>query len=243
MANTNYPLVAIVGSSGTGKSYSLKNLPIDKTKILNIERKPFPFKHGFQYGANDIQCPDIPTFDAQLDRVLKDKTVDYIVIESMTKYFEMLLTFSKGLNKGYEIYNFYNDRITMFLERIKNNQNKVVFCIAIDEVVKTVHPSGAETSARRVKVAGKQWEGTIEKEFAIVLYTDVKQEKGKSSTYQFMVNNDGTCSAKSPPDMFTNQQFVANDLLAVAKSVLGYYELKPQSDTQPETAILNTPIK
>jgi len=236
MKYINYPLIAIVGQSGTGKSYSIKDLPPEKTKILNIERKPFPFKHGFNYGPNDIQCADIPAFDAALDRALKDTTVDYIVIESMTKYFEMLLTFSKGMNKGYEIYTFYNDRIGMFLERIKNNQNKLVFCVAIDEVVKVLQPSGAEQAFKRIKVEGKKWEGVIEKEYAIVLYTEVKAEKGKANDYRLLINTDGVCSAKSPPEMFGPSTIVSipNNLKSIGDSVLSYYGLKTLSTLQKE---------
>ncbi len=252
MKFTNYPLIAIVGQSGTGKSYSIKNLPIDRTRILNIERKPFPFKHGFNYGPNDIQCPDVSTFDQALDKALKDSSVDYIVIESMTKYFEMLLTFSKGMNKGYEIYTFYNDRIGMFLERIKSNQNKLVFCIAIDEVVKVLQPSGAEQAFKRIKVEGKKWEGVIEKEYAIVLYTEVKAEKGKPNDYRMLINTDGVCSAKSPPEMFGPSTIysIPNDLQSIGNNVLNYYGLKTLSTLLKEeadnmaksTVLLTTPI-
>lgn len=235
-------MVAIVGASGTGKSYSIRNLPIARTKILNIERKPFPFKHGFEYGDNDIQCENVTVFDQKLDSVLKDTTVDFVVIESLTKYFEMLLAFSKSINKGYDIYNFYNDRITLFLERLKANKNKVVFCLATDEIVIQANTYGIEIANRRIKVAGKQWEGVIEKEFALVLYTDVRQEKGKQSEYRFMTNNDGTCSAKSPPDLFNNTQFIPNDLFSVATSLYKYYGLQPINTQKPETTLLDAKL-
>lgn len=250
--NINYPLIAIVGQSGTGKSYSIKDLPPERTKILNIERKPFPFKHGFNYGPNDIQCADIPTFEAQLDKVLKDTSVDYVVVDSMTKYFELLLTFSKSMNKGYEIYTFYNDRIGMFLERIKSNNNKLVFCLAIDEIVKILQPSGGEQAYRRIKVEGKKWEGVIEKEYAIVLFSEVKTERGKPNDYRLIVNTDGVCSAKSPPEMFGPASVVSipNNLNEISKSVFSYYNLKPLSaliaeekaETAKQTIVLNTPI-
>ena len=38
--------VLVVGDSGSGKSSTFRNLPADKTVIVNTERKPMPFK-GF----------------------------------------------------------------------------------------------------------------------------------------------------------------------------------------------------
>ena len=42
----NKPLIGIVGSSGTGKSTSLRNLPLKDTIIVDLERKGFPFKEA-----------------------------------------------------------------------------------------------------------------------------------------------------------------------------------------------------
>ena len=37
-------LIAIVGSSGTGKSSSIRNLDSTQTFIVNVASKPLPFK-------------------------------------------------------------------------------------------------------------------------------------------------------------------------------------------------------
>ena len=42
-------LIAIMGSSGTGKSTSLRNLDPTKTCIINVSKKPLPFKNAKQY--------------------------------------------------------------------------------------------------------------------------------------------------------------------------------------------------
>lgn len=230
----NYPLVLVCGQSGTGKSYSLRNLDKKRTCILNIERKVLPFKEALKF-ENNIEIEKVggltvsDSFESQLDKALASPNYDIVVIESFTKYVEMLLSHSKKIMKGYEIYNYYNDCITATLDRIKKNLNKFVIVLAIDERVESISNSGAITTSRRCKVAGKQWEGTIEKEFAIVLFTDVKQEKGKQSEYRLLVNNDGTCSAKSPPKMFERELngYIDNDLNSVVEDMKKYYEIVP----------------
>ena len=37
--------VLLMGSSGSGKSTSLRNLPAEETTIINITNKPMPFKN------------------------------------------------------------------------------------------------------------------------------------------------------------------------------------------------------
>ena len=235
MASTDYPLILIVGYSGSGKSYSLRNLNPVTTRILNIERKILPFREQTEFAKNSniLDLATIQAFDQALDAALKNEKLDVIVIESATKYFELLLTFAKSCNKGYDIYNFFNDRVTMFLERIKSNKSKFVILLATDERVQLISPTGAESSSRRVKIAGKQWEGVVEKEFTIVLFTEVKQDKDKKSIYSFITNNDGTNSAKAPPDMFKGQ-VVNNDVMDVVKTLSEYYSLPLINSTKVE---------
>lgn len=226
----NYPLILVVGTSGTGKSYSLKNLPPEKTLVLNIERKPLPFKHAFSFGKNMLEISTVPDFEDQLRKGLGRQDIDTIVIESGTKFFEELLSHSKSLNKGYDIYNFFNDRVARFLSTIKSNDGKIVIVLGIDEIVKEVTVDGGELASRRMSIVGKQWEGKVEKEFTIVLFTSVKQEKGKPASYQFMTNTNGSNSAKSPPDLFGKDgQYIENDMNFVVNKVLAYYGLEKKT--------------
>ena len=236
----NYPMILICGPSGSGKSYSIRGLDKSRTCILNIERKILPFCEALQFGSC-FEHSTLESFEQGLDHALKLDSYDTIVIESFSKYVEMLLTQSKIINKGYEIWNYYNEKISKLLDRIKDNRNKFVILLSIDERVEFINPSGAITTSRRAKVAGKQWEGLIEKEFTIVLFTDVKQDKGKDSEYRFLVNNDGTCSAKSPPECFKHQgNFMSNDLASVIEQMRSYYSLKAPTPLTPQIS-LETP--
>lgn len=220
----DYPLIMICGDSGSGKSYSFRNLDKERTKIINLENKILPFKSALEFKHQSFP-EGIEQFNREIENVLKvENMYDIIVIDSFAKFVELLLEKARFEQKGYEIYNYYNAMIRSFLNKIKRNKGKFVVLTSIPERVEFIQPSGAITTSRRVKVSGKEHEGLIEKEFTIVLFTDVRQEKdkGKAPEYRFITNNDGTHSAKSPPDLF-GVQYIENDLNMVINKIKGYY--------------------
>src|SRR4030095_4065808 len=143
----NYPIIAIVGTSGSGKSRSIKNLDPATTVILNIENKSLPFKEAPTFKRN-IEISDIIQFDAELDKALRDPTVKTVVIESFTSYCDALLNKGRLIAKGWDIYNFLNDKVSDFLIKIKNNGGKIIIIMAIDEVLKLMSAGGAESNQR-----------------------------------------------------------------------------------------------
>jgi len=219
----NYPLIAVVGTSGSGKSRSIKNLPPESTVILNIENKSLPFEGANKFTRN-IELADTLAFENELTKALADSSVKVIVVESFTMYADKLLQKGKKIATGWEIYNFLNDKVSEFLDKIKSNNGKIVIVLAIDEIVKMMSASGAETNQRRIKIEGKKHEGKIEYHFPIVLFTLAKAEKDKPTSYYFATNSDGLITAKSPEGMFP--QLVPNDLDLVVKRVKEYYELQ-----------------
>lgn len=225
----NHPNVIVIGRSGSGKSYSLRNLNPKTTRILNIERKALPFKHSYEFDKNDnnIYLEEHGKFFTQLKKAIDNPDLEVIVVESGIKLAEVLLKTAKEIKKGYDIYNMFNDKVGEFLELIKENKGKIIIVLWIDELVKEISPTGTESTCRRAAISGKVWEGKIEKEFTICLFTDVRQEKGKDAVHGFLTNNDGTHSAKSPPDLF-NKQYIDNDLAMVVEKIKEYYGLEKE---------------
>ena len=66
----NKPIIGIVGGSGTGKSTSLRNLPADKTTIIDLERKGFPFKEAKQFDI--ISVDKIPDVNPAIEKAIKN---------------------------------------------------------------------------------------------------------------------------------------------------------------------------
>ena len=212
-------IIGIVGGSGTGKSTSLRNLPPDKTYIIDLERKGMPFPKKFPYTA---PCSSTTEFDAALKDALADESCEVIVIESFTKYVEILHTLADKSFKGFDIWNFYNREIRTMLDKVKNDHAVVIFT-AVDEIVELVQPSGNTFNVRRIKVQGKQHAGSIEKEFLMVLFTEVKRDKEGNTRYVFQTNSDGITSAKTPMGMFP-EAYIDNDVNAVIETAKTYYD-------------------
>lgn len=221
---SNKALIAIVGPSGSGKSTSLRNLPPETTRIIDLERKGFPFRSIDKYKV--IPCDNIAAVDQAVVAAIADKTVTTIVIESFTKYVELLLKLAQMSYKGYEVWSFYNKQIGNFLDKVKNDHAVVVFT-AIDEIVRIPQTDGSESVQRRMSVKGKEWEGKIEKEFLMVLFTEPKKDNTGKIQYYFQTNTDGITSAKTPMEMFTTPH-TDNDLNKVLEAAREYYKGQQQ---------------
>ena len=214
------PLIAIVGHSDSGKSTSLRNLDPETTYILDLERKGFPFRNASRF--NIVPVENANAFPRLLEKTLKEDNCETIVVESFTKYVEQVNTLATNSFKGYDIWSFYNRTIRNMLDSIKNDKATIIFT-AVDDIVKIPQITGGESSHRRVKVQGKVHEGAVEKEFLMVLFTEVrKNEKTEEMEYFFQTNTDGVTSAKTPMGMF-DEQLIPNDIVEVLKKVEEYY--------------------
>lgn len=213
-------LIAIVGPSGSGKSTSLRNLPADTTRMLDLERKGFPFKGAEKFDTKPIS--NIAEFDSALKAALDDKSVTHIVVESFTKYCEMLYRLMAQSYKGYEVYANYNKAIGLMLDRVKNDHASVIFT-AIDEIVSIPNTDGTTTAQRRMSVVkGKEWEGKVEKEMLMVFFTSAKRGADGRIAYSFETNTDGVHSAKTPMGMF-DDLLIPNDINAALEAARRYY--------------------
>ena len=210
----------IVGHSGSGKSTSLRNLDPKTTYILDLERKGFPFRNASRF--NIVPVENANAFPRMLEKVLKEDDCETVVVESFTKYVEQVNTLATNSFKGYDIWSFYNRTIRNMLDSIKNDKATIIFT-AVDDIVKIPQITGGESSHRRVKVQGKVHEGAIEKEFLMVLFTEVrKNEKTEEMEYFFQTNTDGVTSAKTPMGMF-DKQLIPNDIVTVLEKAKEYY--------------------
>jgi hypothetical protein len=187
----DYYKVFLVGQSGKGKTYSFRNMNPETTGFLNIEDKPFPFKNKFSYHARPKNTTEVRE---ALKAFATNPKINCICIDSFSAYVEMLLLECRKAKTGYEIWNLYNLEIGNFLNYIKTIQ-KEVFITGHYEIL------NLEMSAeKRIKAKGKEWEGGIEKEFTVVLYSENKFNDKGIPEYYFSTVGEGT-SAKCPPDL------------------------------------------
>lgn len=216
------PNLLILGPSGSGKSSCYRNLPPDKTEIIDVELKGFPFRTKF---PRVTHVETVPTFYPAVAAAVANPANEIVVIDSIVKHFENALNFCRASYKNFDIWSNFNMHIRNTVNACKS-KTKIMVAIGLDDFVDILAPDGSKTSARRAAtLAGKEWEGKVEKDFLMVLYTDVRKDLSKNPPvmkYQFLTNSDGICSAKSPADMFP--QYVENDLNIVLSRVKEYYQ-------------------
>ncbi len=161
----DYYKVLLVGASGKGKTYSFRNMDPNTTGFVNIENKPLPFKNTFKYHKR------INTFIEALDAIkeyAKNPEITTIVVDSFSAYMDMVITEARKIKKGFDVWNMYAEEITKFNKYIKGCE-KEVYVTAHYEIL------GIEGNMeKRVKVKGKEWEGTVEKDYTVVMYADNK---------------------------------------------------------------------
>jgi hypothetical protein len=210
------PNIFICGPSGTGKSTSMRNLPPERTVILNTEQKALPFRKGVEFKLN-VPINSLQLFKTALTKAIENPNVDIIVIESFTSLIEMIYMKAKSLYDGFDVWDFYKNEIKKIMEMSKNTAKYIIF-IGIDQFVEG--DSGVEE--RFIAVDGS-WKKKVEKEFVIVIYSEAKEINDKQE-YRFITNKQpgyNRISAKSPMEMLP--PIMENDIHTILKEVDKYY--------------------
>jgi hypothetical protein len=203
--NNIFYKVLLVGGSGRGKTYSFRNMDRARTLFIDVENKPLPFMPPF---TNIV----VPTTTTEVLTALqsgsRNPDIDVIVVDSFSAYVDMALNESRATKRGFDIWNSYNELIGKFNSYVKNVK-KTTFVTAHYEIITDEIGGNKE---RRVKCKGKEWEGLIEKDYTVVLYTDSRPIENARPEHFFHLVNDGTTSTKIPPEVFGEDAiFVTND--------------------------------
>ena len=208
--------VLIIGRSGSGKTYSIKNFGADEVGVISVEKGRLPFKSDIKV----LKVPKDPTEGqskdaAQLNAakytwvmsvIQKAKAKSIVVDDSQYLLVNELFdrTYEKGYDKFTSIAQKFRDLIHFINEM--EDENKIVYFL---------HHSEVDTDGReKVKTIGKMLDEklTVEGCFDIVLYCQ---------DHKFFTQANGQSTAKSPEDMFPLE--IPNDLKMVDTAIREYY--------------------
>lgn len=218
---TFYGKVAIVGPTGTGKSYITKTVDKNSTGYINSELQPLPYK------AEQFKFTGTPKSWAGFIKNLTDygsnPEIKTIIIDSQTMAFNQLNSEMQTTYTGWDIAKNYNREVTKYLKLLREIE-KDVLVFSHDELVKV----DDGTKQRRMKVHNKEFEGKIEEYFTIVLYTGTRLANSKPSYFLRTFWEDS--SAKTPFGLFPDKNGenileIPNDGQYIFSALENYYTI------------------
>ena len=205
--------VLILGSSGTGKSTSMRSLKPEETFVIKCVKKPLPFKGSEKsynlQNKNTFTSSNMAKVYAALDKIEKNDKIKTLVIDD----FNYLLTFGykdSAKENGYTKFERLAFNTIDILQKIDSMRNDLIVYV----MAHTQKDSDGKVS---MKTIGKFLDEkvVIEGLFSIVILA-----LGNEVDYKFTVN--GVDPAKSPIEMFETNE-IPNDLELINKAIKEYF--------------------
>ena len=217
--------VLVIGESGSGKSSSLRNFKQNEIGIYNVAGKPLPFRGKFP------MMMTVSDVDAIMDSLKRNAVNCYAIDDS--QYLMAFKLIGKVNERGY-------DKFTEIAKDFKTLIDTVIKDTSPDTVVYFLHHTEKSDDGHyKAKTSGKMIDNwlTLEGLFSIVIMAVTSESK-----HQFVTQNDGTSTCKSPMGILENP--MDNDLKIVDSAIREYYELaklgekpeKKKSEAKVETA-------
>lgn len=217
--------VLVMGRSGSGKTYSIKNFKPDEVGVISVEKGRLPFKSDIKV----VRIPESLEAEAQtaaqlnaaryawIQMAVKTSKVKSVVIDD-SQYLLVNELFDRAKEKGYEK---YVDMAANF-RALVHSINKLP---EDDKIVYFLHHTETDDSGRqKAKTIGKMLDEKLVLEgcFDIVLYCEDQK---------FYTQANGQSSAKSPEGLFESVE-IPNDLKMVDLAIRDYYGLQPKKEAK-----------
>ena len=198
--------VLILGESGTGKTTSLRNCPTERFGIINVSKKPLPFRSSFKtYNTDDY---------GKITGALKLARAPSMVIDD-SQYLMVNAFMRRSKEKGYDKYTDIANAHWSLVDFVINNlpEDMIVYFMS--------HIDRDQQGNERAKTVGRMIDQyiTLEGMFTIVLKTHVQD-----GHYGFLTHNSGFDTVKTPLGMFEADE-IDNDLLIVDDAIREFYSL------------------
>lgn len=199
--------VLVMGETGSGKTYSIKNMNPDEVGIFSVEKGRLPFRGNFKV---------IPKANySVINRVFKEPKLKKYVIDD-SQYLLVNDYFDRAKETGY-------GKFTDMALSFRNLVHDVNMKLPDDVIVYFLHHTEYDTNSGRTKAKtiGKMIDSylTLEGCFDIVLMTVI--ENGE---HFFLTQSDGYTTCKSPEGMFPDIK-IHNDLSLVDQAIREFWGL------------------
>jgi len=221
--------VIVMGTSGTGKSTSIKTLNPKETVIINVLGKRLPFKGSAAMYNNEnknlFQIEDYNTLNQLLVSIDSNAPhVKNIVIDD-SMYIMRKEYFKRAKETGYGKYTELAQHFQSIIQTCENIREdvNVFFMMHCEEII-----SDGTIVGYQVATVGKLLQNQYNpiECVPILLFSATQYDDKGNAAYGFYTHRCklGTVEipAKTPADMFTDD-FIPNDLGLVTKAMNEYY--------------------
>ena len=217
--------VLIIGESGSGKTYAIKNLDPEKVGIFLCEKNRLPFRKPFptykvrnmmkeENGKQITYRQSVVIQGVLMGRKDKDHKKIYVIDDS--QYIMANEYFDRANEKGYDKFVDIGANFRNLIHMVNND-------LPDDVIVYFLHhpETDSNTGRLKAKTIGKMLDEklTLEGCFDIVLHA-----RTDGAEHWFSTQSDGTDTAKSPEEMFEAK--IPNDLAFVDKTIREYYGME-----------------
>lgn len=204
--------VMIIGKSGSGKSSSLRNFDEKELYLIDVSRKPLPFRKKFE---STFLTDDYTKINRALDKTAKKSIAIDDAGYLITNHF-MKEHSSCGAGNGvFSLYNDIGDRFWNLIEHVKDlPDDKIVYFM--------MHEEKNDFGDIKPKTIGKLLD---EKVCLEGMFTIVLRCMSDTSGHHFKTATDGADVVKAPMDMFDNEE-IDNDLKMVDQTIRDYWHLE-----------------
>lgn len=225
-------LIAIVGESGSGKTTSIRNLNPEETFIISTTGKRPGIKGAskkypnFTVDGGTLKGNFYVTSNVDnISKVLQiiDKKMPHIktVIIDDYQYVMGFEAMDRAKEKSYD----------KFTDMAQHAYQVIKAAMGMRDDLYVVVSTHSENTGDRInqyhkmKTLGKMIDSviTLEGLFTYVFFTSVQRDEDNKTSYKFITNSDGTCTAKSPMGLFEDVH-IDNDLKLVIDRIKEYNE-------------------
>ncbi len=217
--------VLVLGQSGTGKSYSMKNFNEDEICLISVQKALLPFRKKFtETVVTDKYSEIIKAMKATKKKVVVIDDTQYLMCNEFMR---------RATERGY-------DKFTEIAQNFWSLVVQEVNNLPADTIVYLLcHTATDENGVEKMKTIGKLVDEKITPEglFTIVLKTAVSDGQ-----YAFVTQNNGKDTVKSPEGMFSTYA-INNDLKYVDEKIRNYYELGDNFLSDEEMAEIDEEAK
>ena len=202
-------LVYILGRSGTGKSFSMRNFEKGDLAVINVQGKILPFKGSGKFEI--INTDD----SSKIVKSIEDLSKKYKAIVVDDFQYVMANEFMRrATERGYDKFTEIARHAWDIADCVRSLPNDVIVYVMC-------HTDSDQDGFEKLKTIGKLLDEKIVLEgmSTIVLKTAVSDGQ-----YMFLTQNNGKDTVKSPEGMFPAYA-IDNDLNYVDHKIRSYYEL------------------